>query len=374
MFFELDKTNGNARRGRLHTAHGEIETPVFMPIATRGAIKAGITPFDLEQTGAQIILGNTFHLHLRPGEAAIKQLGGLQKFTGWNKPMLTDSGGFQVFSLSNIRKISDAGVEFQSPLDGNKIFFSPEKVMQIEHDLGADIIMNFDECPPYPAARSEVADAVRRTTDWAKKCKTEHQRLIADSGKRQYLFGIVQGGVHADLRQRSAEELMELDFDGMAIGGLSVGEPNAAMYDICDVMNPILPTEKPRYLMGVGTPVDIVEAVSRGIDMFDCVLPTRNGRHGKAYTSLGEVNILREEFALSEYPLDAKCDCYTCQNFSRGYLRHICKSGEMLGMRLISLHNISFYQNLMRGIRTAIADDMFAKFKTDFLRDYLSAK
>lgn len=367
MFFTLEKTDGTARRGRITTARGTIETPAFMPIATQGAVKAGITPADLTSTGAEIILGNTFHLHLRPGEELIERFGGIQEFCGWKKPMLTDSGGFQVFSLAKIRKITDSGVAFQSPIDGKRIEFTPAKVMQIEHALGADIIMAFDVCPPYPAERTEVEKAVRLTTEWAEKCKHEHARLLAASGKSQFLFGIIQGGVHADLRRQSAEELLPFDFPGMAIGGLSVGEPNQKMYEICELLNPLLPAEKPRYLMGVGTPRDLLECVERGIDMFDCVLPTRNGRHGKAFTSQGDVNILSAKYSEDPSPLDAGCDCYACAQYSRAYLRHLFKANEILGMRLLSLHNLHFYQNLMRQIRDAIENKTFHKTKRQLI-------
>ncbi len=372
MFFQLHTTDGNARRGQITTARGNIQTPAFMPIATQGAIKAGITPDDLRSMGAEMVLANTFHLHLRPGETVVEAFGGIQKFSGWKGPMLTDSGGFQVFSLAKIRKITNAGVEFQSPLNGDKVFFTPEKVMQIEHALGADIIMAFDECPPYPAEKVGVEAAVQRTTAWAKKCTIEHKKLLEKSGKQQYLFGIVQGGIHSDLRRRSAEELLAFDFPGMAIGGLSVGEPNEHMYDICEFLNPILPTEKPRYLMGVGTPRDLLEAVQRGIDMFDCVLPTRNGRHGKAFTSEGDINIIGAKYQLDQNPLDPNCDCMVCQQFTRGYLRHIMKGGEILGMRLLTHHNLYFYQHLMRDIRTAIEVGRFALFKKEFLAQYQS--
>lgn len=370
MFFELQTTDGKARCGIIKTARGEIRTPAFMPIATQGAIKAGITPNELRSMGAEIVLANTFHLHLRPGEKVVEVFGGIQEFCTWNGPMLTDSGGFQVFSLAKIRTISDAGVEFRSPLNGDKIFFTPEKVMQIEHDLGADIIMAFDECPPHPAEKKQVAAAVRRTTDWAQKCRIAHQTLLKKSGKEQFLFGIVQGGVSPELRKESAEALLQFDFPGMAIGGLSVGEPNQDMYDICEYLHPILPADKPRYLMGVGTPTDILEAVERGIDMFDCVLPTRNGRHGKAFTSHGDINIVSAKYALDKNPLDAECDCFVCQTYTRGYLRHIFKAGEILGMRLLSHHNLHFYQKLMNDIRTAIRDDRFVEFKKQTLAGF----
>ncbi len=367
MFFKLQKTDGNARRGQITTARGTIETPAFMPIATQAAIKAGISPDDLNAAGAEIILGNTFHLHLRPGEDVVKHFGGIQEFCAWKKPMLTDSGGYQVFSLAKMRKISDNGVEFRSPIDGRKIFFSPEKVMQIEYDLGADIIMAFDECPPYPAEKRDVEKAVKRTTDWAKKCKSAHDALLKKAPLDQRLFGIIQGGVHPDLRKQSAEELCNLDFPGMAIGGLSVGEPNSFMYEICEFLDPILPKEKPRYLMGVGTPVDLLQSVERGIDMFDCVLPTRNGRHGNAFTSQGEVTMIRAKHARDDSPLDPECTCPTCTNYTRGYLRHLFKAGEILGMRLLAIHNIHFYLHLMRQIREAIENESFTAFKKEFL-------
>lgn len=368
MFFKLKNTDGNARQGEIKTSRGKIQTPVFMPIATQGAIKAGISPDDITATGSEIILGNTFHLHLRPGEDVIKYFGGIQEFCGWKKPMLTDSGGFQVFSLGKIRKIDDEGVTFSSPLDGRKIRFTPEKAMEIQHDLGADIIMAFDECPPYPAEKKNVAAAIQRTTDWAKKCKVHHDMLIKKSAKDQKLFGIIQGGIHEDLRKKSAKELMALHFSGMAIGGLSVGEPNKHMYHICEMLNTILEKKKPRYLMGVGTPQDILECVERGIDMFDCVLPTRNGRHGKAFTSEGEINIKNQKFEKRKEPLDAECECMTCTQFSRGYVRHLFKCGEILGMRFLALHNIYFYQKLMKEIRENITRGTFAEFKKEKLK------
>jgi len=368
MFFELKKTNGNARRGAISTSRGNIQTPAFMPVGTCGAIKAGISSKDLQSTGADIMLGNTFHLHLRPGEEVVKSLGGIQEFNAWKKPMLTDSGGFQVFSLAKIRKITDEGVRFQSPIDGREVFFTPEKVMEIEYDLGADIIMNFDECPPYPAEKSQVREAVKRTTLWAKQCKTHHQKLLSEHPKDQKLFGIIQGGVHHDLRKQSAKELLEIGFDGMAIGGLSVGEPNQMMYETCEELVPFLPVKKPRYLMGVGTPEDIWESVERGIDMFDCVMPTRNGRHGKAFTRTGDVNIRRAEWEKNNSPLDAECSCECCQNYSRGFLRHLFKTGEILGMRLLSLHNLHFYQDMMKMIRSAIEEEDFSEIKTKFFQ------
>ncbi len=348
MFFELLETNGMARRGKITTARGVVNTPAFMPVGTQGAIKGGICPEDLRPSGAQIQLGNTFHLHLRPGEEVIESLGGIQKFSAWNGPMLTDSGGFQVFSLSKIRKITDDGVEFRSPVDGRKIFFTPEKVMEIEHALGADIIMIFDECPPYLATYEQVKKAVIRTTAWAKRCKIHHEKLLQEKKKKIALFGIIQGGIFPDLREQSARELMEIGFDGYAIGGLSVGEPNAEMYRICEMLNALLPHEKPRYLMGVGTPADLRECMARGIDMFDCVMPTRNGRHGKAFTSEGEINIRNEKYERDKNPIDPECSCPCCRQFSRAALRHFFKCGEPLGARMLSLHNLWFYQKIVR--------------------------
>lgn len=364
--FTLHSTDGKARRGTLQLPYGEVETPIFMPIATSGAIKAGITAAEMREMGAQMILGNTFHLHIQPGEELIDRFGGLQEFMQWKKPMLTDSGGFQVFSLSSIRKLSEAGVEFQNPKNGDKIFFSPEKVMEIEYRLGADIIMALDICPPSNAEKSEVRHAVRQTTDWAKKCQIAQQKLLDAGTKEQYLFGIVQGGVFPDLRKQSAEELVALDLPGYAVGGLAVGETHEEMYDMLDITVPVLPKDKPRYLMGVGTPENIIEAVERGVDMFDCVLPTRNGRHGSAFTSLGDITITRQRCALDESPLDPNCSCHTCQHYSKAYLRHLFKAGEMLGQRLLSLHNITFYLHMMEQMRAAIEEKTFLEWKKEF--------
>jgi len=347
MNFSLLSQKNGARRGKITTAHGEISTPAFMPVGTRGAIKGGVCPDDLRKSGAEMMLGNAFHLHLRPGEKIIEDLGGLQKFTAWNAPMLTDSGGFQVFSLSKIRKITDDGVEFQSPIDGQKIFLTPEKVMEIQHALGADIIMNFDECPPFPAEKSAVEKAVARTTAWARRCKIHHEKLLKQNGKKIALFGIVQGGIFPDLREKSARELIEIGFDGYAIGGLSVGEPSAEMYRICEMLDQILPRDKPRYLMGVGTPTDLRECIARGIDLFDCVMPTRNARHGKAFTSIGEINIRNQKFERDNSPLDPDCQCPCCRDFSRAALRHFFKCGESLGARMVSIHNLYFYQKVV---------------------------
>lgn len=370
--FKVINTDNKARRGVLNLAHGTVETPVFMPVGTRGAIKAGIKPSEILNMGAEIMLGNTFHLHLRPTEKIVKELGGIQKFTGWNKPMLTDSGGFQVFSLSKIRKINDEGVMFKNPISGEKIFFTPEKVMQIEHDLGADIIMAFDECPPYPAEKNDIETAVNRTTDWAKKCKIKHEELNNLNQTDIKLFPVNQGGIHKDLRKKSAEELMKIDFPAYAIGGLSVGEPNEKIYEICEFMNDILPQEKPRYLMGVGTPIDLIEAVNQGIDMFDCVMPTRNGRHGRAFTTFGEINIRNLKYEKDTSPLDENCNCETCKNYSKGFLRHLFKVGETLGQNLLSIHNLHFYINLMKNIRENIKNGTFQDFRKKFKSEFLS--
>jgi len=369
-FFEVVKNSGSARFGKIYTSHGEIQTPNFMPVATAGAIKAGISPQDLREIGAEIMLSNAFHLHLRPGENLIENFGGIQKFSGWNGPMLTDSGGFQVFSLAKLRKISDAGVEFRSPIDGQAIFISPEKSIQIQHSLGADIIMIFDECPPGNSEKKEIEKAVLRTSAWAEICQKTHHQLLEKSKKSQKLFGIVQGGIFLDLRQQSAEKMMKLNFPGVAIGGLSVGEPAEKMIEVCSFLNPILPKNKPRYLMGVGTPKNLVEMISCGIDLFDCVLPTRNGRHGKFYTFSGGENIKNKiNFDLNS-PLEKDCDCLACRNFSRGFLRHLFLSKEILGSRMLAIHNLRFYFRLLKKIRQEILDGTFEKFANSFLQKF----
>ena len=359
LMFKLLKTSGSARLGTLKTAHGKIDTPFFMPIATVGAIK-GLTTDEIKDSGAQILLSNTYHLHLRPGEDIVKKAGGLHKFMNWDGPILTDSGGYQVFSLSKIRKLKDDGVEFQSHLDGKKIFLTPEKAIDIQMKLGSDIMMVLDECPAADKDRKYVEKSLKLTTEWARRCKKHH------SGK-SLLFGIVQGGMHPDLRELSAEQLVKIGFDGYAIGGLSVGEPNKVMYEIIEKTVPHLPDDKPRYLMGVGTPEDILEAVSRGIDMFDCVLPTRNARHGYLFTSKGVVRIRNEQYKTDFTPLDKDCDCYTCKNFTKAYLRHLFISNEILSLRLNTLHNVAFYLRLMKDIRGAIKEDKFKQFKKSFL-------
>jgi queuine tRNA-ribosyltransferase len=370
--FELKTTSGRARSGVLKTAHGEIRTPFFMTIGTVGAIK-GLLPEEVRELGGQVILSNTYHLHLRPGEDIVAKAGGLHKFMNWDGPILTDSGGFQVFSLSGIRKLTEAGVEFQSHLNGEKIFLSPEKAMEIQHKLGSDIIMCLDECPGAEQDRKYVTKSLELTTRWAKRCKERHSTLSSSQSSPHshplspLLFGIVQGGVHPDLRERSAKELIEIGFDGYALGGLAVGEPNEVMYEVIGETIPHLPEDKPRYLMGVGTPRDILEAVERGVDMFDCVMPTRNARHGHLFTSKGTVRIKREEFKEDFSPLDPNCDCYTCKNFTKAYLRHLFIAGEILSLRLNTLHNVAFYLNMMKQARQAIEEDRFAEFKEDFL-------
>lgn len=356
--FKLLTQSGKARRGTLKTAHGNIETPFFMPIATVGALK-GLTADEAKDLGAQILLSNTYHLHLRPGEGTVRKAGGLHKFMNWEGPILTDSGGYQVFSLAKMRKLKDDGVEFQSHLDGSKVSLTPEKAIEIQRSLGSDIIMCLDECPAADQDRSYIKKSLELTTRWARRCKDYH-RSHAD---KSLLFGIVQGGMHADLRGESARQLMEIGFDGYAIGGLSVGESHDTMYEMLDATLPQLPEDKPRYLMGVGTPENILEAVDRGVDMFDCVLPTRNARHGHLYTSQGIVRIKNEVYKEDFSALDPDCDCYTCKNYSKAYLRHLFVAGEILSLRLNTLHNVAYYLNLMKNIRRAIDEDCFDSFK-----------
>ncbi|OBX80917.1 tRNA guanosine(34) transglycosylase Tgt [Moraxella atlantae] len=364
MQFTLHKTatgESRARRGTLKLAHGEVQTPVFMPVGTYGTVK-GMLPRDLHAIEAQIILGNTFHLWLRPTPAVIEQFGGLHDFMGWDKPILTDSGGFQVFSLGAMRKIREEGVYFRSPIDGARVFLSPEVSMQIQHSLNSDIVMQFDECTPYPATRTEAEASLQLSLRWGKRCRDEHHRL----GNHNALFGIIQGSMYADLRAQSLAGLLEIGFDGYAIGGLSVGEPKEEMRAVLSYLPHQMPAERPRYLMGVGTPADIVEAVRCGVDMFDCVMPTRNARNGHYFTSTGVVKIKNAANRFDESPLDAECDCYTCQNFSRAYLHHLFKCGEMLSAQLGTIHNLRYYQNLMQHIRTAIEQDRFDEFVSEF--------
>lgn len=353
-----------ARRGRLHTPHGVIETPVFMPVGTQATVKT-MAPWELSEIGAGIILSNTYHLHLRPGEELVRNAGGLHGFMKWNGAVLTDSGGFQVFSLAKLRKITDEGVQFRSHLDGSVRFFSPESVMQIENALGADIIMAFDECPPYPATRDYLEVSLRRTLDWAVRCKAAHTRP-----HDQALFAIVQGGEHRDLRQQAAEQLVALDFPGYAIGGLSVGEPKPLMHEILEYTTPLLPANKPRYLMGVGSPDDLFEGVQRGIDMFDCVLPTRIARNGTVLTSRGKVVIRNAKYAQDMRPLDEACACRVCQQFSRAYIRHLIKADEVLGIRFTTYHNLHFLMETMGNIRKSIKEDQFLAYKKEFYERY----
>lgn len=359
MKFEKIAQTGRARRGRLTLNHGVVETPAFMPVGTYGTVK-GMLPRDIEAIGAQIILGNTFHLWLRPGLDVIKEHGGLHAFVQWDKPILTDSGGFQVFSLGAMRKIKEEGVTFRSPIDGSKIFLSPEKSMEIQRVLNSDIVMIFDECTPYPASYSEAQTSMQMSLRWARRCKD------AFEGNPNALFGIVQGGMYPELRQESLNGLTEIGFDGYAIGGLSVGEPKEDMLRILDYLPTRLPQDKPRYLMGVGKPEDIVEAVRRGVDMFDCVMPTRNARNGHYFISDGIVRIRNSQYRHDLKPLDPQCDCYTCCNFTRAYLYHLDKCGEMLGAMLGTIHNLHYYQRLMQMIRESIENSQFDQFVTDF--------
>lgn len=369
MQFTLHKTASGAtraRRGTVHLNHGEVQTPAFMPVGTYGTVK-GMLPRDIEAIGADIILGNTFHLWLRPGTEVIDKFGGLHKFMHWNKPILTDSGGFQVFSLGAMRKITEEGVHFKSPIDGAKVFLSPEKSMQIQYSLNSDIVMQFDECTPYPATHDEAKQSLELSLRWGQRCLDEHKNL----GSTNALFGIIQGSMYEDLRQQSLEGLLKIGFDGYAIGGLSVGEPKDEMMGVLDYMPNAMPADKPRYLMGVGKPEDIVEAVRRGVDMFDCVMPTRNARNGHYFVTgdldnAGVVRIRNSQYRHDERPVDPECDCYTCQNFSRAYLYHLNKCKEMLGAQLATIHNLRYYQRLMAGIREAIEEDSFDAFVSEF--------
>jgi queuine tRNA-ribosyltransferase len=350
--FKLHKTSGKARRATLTLAHGKVETPIFMPVGTVGSVKT-LVPEDLNQMQAQIILGNTYHLFLRPGMEVIKEYGGLHKFIGWDKPILSDSGGFQIFSLGKLNKLTEKGASFTSHIDGQKFELTPESAVEIQETLGTDIHMVLDECTPYPATFDQAKESMERSMRWAKRCRE------AKSRDELCQFGIVQGGVYPELRKQSADALKEIGFEGYAIGGLSVGEPKKDMMDMIDATAPHLPEDRPRYLMGVGTPLDIIEAVSRGIDMFDCVMPTRNGRNGTIFTSQGRVNIKKASYKTSKEPLDPECACYTCKTFTKGYLRHLFVAGEFTAMRLLSLHNLTYYLKLASDIREAIENDTF---------------
>ena len=359
MQFEVDNQDGKARRGRLRFPRGVVETPAFMPVGTYGTVKS-MTPRDIQATGAQILLGNTFHLMLRPGTDIIRQHGDLHDFMQWAGPILTDSGGFQVFSLGDLRKITEQGVTFQSPIDGSKVFMGPEESMAVQRALGSDIVMIFDECTPYPATESQAKTSMELSLRWAKRS------LDAHGDNPSALFGIVQGGMYESLRDESLAGLVDLGFDGYAIGGLSVGEPKEDMIRVLDHLAHQMPSDKPRYLMGVGKPQDIVEAVVRGVDMFDCVMPTRNARNGHLFTHEGVVKIRNAKYKNDTSPLDAHCDCYTCQNFSRSYLHHLDKCGEMLGAHLNTIHNLHYYQTLMSDLRMAVAEQRLAEFVDEF--------
>ena len=363
--FTLTHTDGAARRGVIQTAHGTIETPVFMPVGTQGAVKA-LTPRDLDEAGASIILGNTYHLMLRPGDALIKRRGGLHSFIGWKKPMLTDSGGYQVFSLADRRKISENGCEFRSHLDGSAHLLTPESAVEIQANLGSDIAMVLDECPALPSTPEIINKSLEMSARWARRCRDRFLELRSSTHSSQAQFGIVQGGTFPDLRAKSAELTVSIGFEGYAIGGLSVGEPNETMYSVVEQTAPLLPTGQPRYLMGVGTPIDLVECVARGVDMFDCVMPTRNARNGQLFTSQGPLTIKNLEFAEDDGPVDPACRCYTCRNFSRAYLRHLFRAGEMTGGTLNTLHNLSFYLDTMSRIREAISFGRFEEFRQGF--------
>ena len=364
--YELITRDGNARRGRLHTPHGTIETPVFMNVGTAAAIKGAVSSVDLKEIKTQVELSNTYHLHVRPGDKVIRELGGLHKFMNWDRPILTDSGGFQVFSLAGLRKIKEEGVYFNSHIDGRKIFMGPEQSMQIQSNLGSTIAMAFDECPPHPATREYMQNSVDRTTRWLHRCKEEIARLNAlpdTINPQQLLFGINQGGTFEDIRREHARQIRELDLDGYALGGLAVGESHEEMYHILDVTVPELPEDKPIYLMGVGTPQNILESVERGVDFFDCVYPARNGRHGHAYTNFGKMNLMNARYELDSRSIEEGCCCPACQNYSRAYIRHLLKAKEMLGLRLLVLHNLYFYNTMMEEIREAIETGTFSEYK-----------
>ena len=366
MKFEVLATDGAARAGRLTTAHGVVETPIFMPIGTHAAVKA-LGPDDLHAAGAQIVLANTYHLFLRPGHDLVRELGGLHRFMGWDRTILTDSGGFQVFSLSKLRKITEAGVEFRSPVDGSTHFLSPEIAIEVQQALGADIIHPLDECLAYPVTRLDTERSLELTLRWAARSKAAH---AGPGATNQALFGIVQGGADAELRRRAARATIELGFDGYAIGGMAVGEPKPAMYDLTELVARLLPAGQPRYLMGVGKPEDLVESVARGVDMFDCVLPTRNARNGQAFTTDGPVTLKQARYARDGAPLDPECDCYACRDFSRAYLRHLFMAGELLAYRLLTLHNVTFFLRLARVMRAAIVAGVFGPFQARFFARY----
>jgi queuine tRNA-ribosyltransferase len=372
IIYKILKTEGLAKRGSLDTVHGTIQTPVFMNVGTIAAIKGAVSTDDLQNIKTQVQLSNTYHLHLRPGDEVVKKLGGLHKFMVWDKPILTDSGGFQVFSLSQLRKIKEEGVYFSSHIDGRKIFMGPEESMQIQSNIASTIAMAFDECPPYPATREYMEDSVQRTTRWLKRCKEKMEYLNSleeTINNKQMLFGINQGGIYADMRIQHAKVISDMNLDGYAIGGLAVGETHAEMYNTLENVVPHLPKDKPTYLMGVGTPQNILEAVARGVDFFDCVLPARNGRHGQLFTSKGTININNAKYQLDDSKIDATCGCPTCKTYSRAYIRHLFKAKEMLAMRLCVLHNLYFYNNMMEEIRLALDEGRFESYKKQKLID-----
>ena len=372
--YKIITTDGRAKRGQLETVHGTIQTPVFMNVGTAAAIKGAVSTTDLKEIGTQVELSNTYHLHVRPGDQIVKKLGGLHKFMNWDRPILMDSGGFQVFSLTKLRKIKEEGVYFNSHIDGRKIFMGPEESMQIQSNLASTIAMAFDECAPYPSTREYMEDSVARTTRWLARCKAEMTRLngLDDTiNKHQLLFGINQGGTYEDIRIEHAKQISDMDLDGYALGGLAVGETHEAMYHIIEETVPYLPQNKPTYLMGVGTPANILEAVDRGVDFFDCVYPTRNGRHGHVYTNHGKLNLFNAKFELDDRPIEEGCQCPACRSYSRAYIRHLLKAKEMLGMRLCVLHNLYFYNHMMEEIREAIEQHRYAAYKKAKLEGFL---
>ena len=374
--YTLIRQEGRAKRAQLETVHGTIQTPVFMNVATVAAIKGAVSTEDLEEIGTQVALCNTYHLHVRTGDETIKQIGGLHRFMSWHRPILTDSGGFQVFSLADLRKIKEEGVTFHSHIDGHMIFMGPEQSMQIQSNLASTIAMAFDECPSSVAERDYVEQSVARTERWLVRCQAEMQRLCSlddTINKKQLLFGINQGAIYPDIRIENAKRISELGLDGYAVGGLAVGETHEQMYDILDRTVPYLPAEKPTYLMGVGTPQNILESVDRGVDFFDCVYPSRNGRHGHAYTSYGRLNMNNAQFRLDERPIEEGCQCPVCRRYSRAYVHHLIKAGEMLGMRMCVEHNLYFYNRLMKGIRDALDEGRYAEYKKEMLEKLSSA-
>ncbi len=373
--YRIVAEDGRAKSAQMETVHGTIQTPVFMNVGTVAAIKGAVSTMDLYEIGTQVELSNTYHLHVRPGDDVIRRLGGLHKFMNWQRPILTDSGGFQVFSLKGLRRIREEGVTFQSHIDGHRIFMGPEESMQIQSNLGSTIAMAFDECAPYPSSREYMEESVARTTRWLQRCKKEMQRLnsLPDTiNPQQMLFGINQGGTYEDIRIEHAKRIADMDLDGYAVGGLAVGETHEQMYHILDEVVPYLPKDKPVYLMGVGTPANILEGVERGVDFFDCVYPSRNGRHGHVYTSRGKLNLFNAKFELDARPIEEGCGCPACRHYSRAYLRHLLKAKEMLGMRLCVLHNLYFYNHLMEEIRTAIRGHRYSEYKKAKLEGFLS--